>query len=364
MLHFGQLQEIPDLAQLIQQQAAEAGFTLELAGESLDTFYGAQWCPAEPADPPCSGAAELGIVDYGHRATPDVYLNAALSTGGIWNSSQYSSPEFDALFTEYQAAIGVDAQTAACGKIEEILARGLADPRAVLLQLHLGLLERSSPASGSRRSARCSSTRQPLSESRSDHTGRRTAVRRPASHLGDGRHNDAIRAPPAGAVGRHAVSDRHDRLPHQQRLPERHRPAARRTVRVRRCRSIRSTRSSGTNDPLIEQYGRMVKGVVTFDFGDSYAQNKPVSEVIGQAFWRSLKLARLRARAHDPAEHHGRHLRRPPAGQVRRPIGRHARSRQLVDPGVRVERHPARRSSESSSGGSTWSPRRPRARAS
>ena len=46
----------------------------------------------------------------------------------------------------------------------------------------------------------------------------------------------------------------------------------------------------GTNDPLIEQFGRMVKGVVTFDYGDSYAQNKPVSEVIGQAFWRSVKL--------------------------------------------------------------------------
>ena len=80
MLHAGELQEIPELAQLIQAGAAEAGINLELAGESLDTFYGAQWCPAEPADPPCSGAAELGIVDYGHRPTPDVYLNAALAT--------------------------------------------------------------------------------------------------------------------------------------------------------------------------------------------------------------------------------------------------------------------------------------------
>ena len=50
-----------------------------------------------------------------------MYLNAALSTGGIWNSSQYSSPEFDAAFAEYQAAIGVEAQTAACKTIEEIL---------------------------------------------------------------------------------------------------------------------------------------------------------------------------------------------------------------------------------------------------
>jgi peptide/nickel transport system permease protein len=46
----------------------------------------------------------------------------------------------------------------------------------------------------------------------------------------------------------------------------------------------------GTNDPLIDQFGRLVKGVATFDYGDSYAQNRPVSDVIGQAFWRSVKL--------------------------------------------------------------------------
>ncbi|MGP1674301.1 MAG: ABC transporter substrate-binding protein, partial [Candidatus Limnocylindrales bacterium] len=120
-LHVAQLQEIPDLAVLMQSQAAEAGITLTPAVESLDTFYGAQWCPADPKDPPCSGAAELGIVDYGHRATPDVFLNAALQTKGVWNSSQYSNPEFDAAFGEFQAAVGVDAQKAACTKIETIL---------------------------------------------------------------------------------------------------------------------------------------------------------------------------------------------------------------------------------------------------
>jgi peptide/nickel transport system substrate-binding protein len=120
-LHAGQLLEIPDLAALMKSQAAEAGFNLEVAVENLDTFYGAQWCPEKPADPPCSGAAELGIVDYGHRATPDVYLNAALKSKGIWNSSQYASSEFDADFAEFQAAIGVDAQKAACKKIETVL---------------------------------------------------------------------------------------------------------------------------------------------------------------------------------------------------------------------------------------------------
>ena len=60
-------------------------------------------------------------MDYGHRATPDVYLNAALKSKGIWNASQYSSPEFDAAFKAFQTAIGVDAQKAACTKIETIL---------------------------------------------------------------------------------------------------------------------------------------------------------------------------------------------------------------------------------------------------
>ena len=125
-LHAPELQEVPDLAVLIQSQAAEAGITLTPAIESLDTFYGAQWCPADPKDPPCSGAAELGIVDYGHRSTPDVFLNSALKTKGVWNSSQYSSADFDAAFGEFQAAVGVDAQKAACTKIETVLNEDVA----------------------------------------------------------------------------------------------------------------------------------------------------------------------------------------------------------------------------------------------
>ena len=108
---------------------------------ACDTFYGAQWCPDEPADPPCSGAAELGIVDYGHRAVPDVYLNAALATKGIWNSSQYSSPEFDAAFKEYQAAVDVEAQTGGVQEDRDHPQRGRAGRPAVLLQLPVRLLE-------------------------------------------------------------------------------------------------------------------------------------------------------------------------------------------------------------------------------
>jgi peptide/nickel transport system substrate-binding protein len=120
-LEYGQQFEIADLAVLLQSNAAKAGMTITPHGQDNGQFYGAAWCPEKPADPPCSGASEFGIVDYGHRPTPDLYCNAALQTHGVWNSSQYSSADFDAAFKEFQSAVGVDAQKVACGKIEKIL---------------------------------------------------------------------------------------------------------------------------------------------------------------------------------------------------------------------------------------------------
>jgi len=114
-------EEMPGQATLLKEGAAKAGIDLNLVGSDYGAFYGKYWCPAEPAKPPCSGATDIGLVDYGHRGTPDVYLNAALSTNGVWNSSQYASDPYMSAFSEYQAAVGVDAQMAACKTIETIL---------------------------------------------------------------------------------------------------------------------------------------------------------------------------------------------------------------------------------------------------
>jgi peptide/nickel transport system substrate-binding protein len=120
-LQYGRLNEIPDLAVLVQSMAAPAGMTITPAGQDNGPFYDSQWCnTTKPTDPPCQGNAELGIVDYGHRASPDVFLNSAYKTHGVWNASHYSSPAFDAAFKEFQSAVGVDAQKAACAKIEQI----------------------------------------------------------------------------------------------------------------------------------------------------------------------------------------------------------------------------------------------------
>ncbi|MFN0283894.1 MAG: ABC transporter substrate-binding protein [Kineosporiaceae bacterium] len=119
-LNCGKLQEIPDLAALMKNNAAEAGFDLTISVQDQSSFYTKSWCDTSKT-PPCDGNAELGIVDYGHRATPDVYLNAALATGGVWNSSHYASTGFDTAFKAFQSSIGLDAQKVAASKLQQIL---------------------------------------------------------------------------------------------------------------------------------------------------------------------------------------------------------------------------------------------------
>jgi hypothetical protein len=140
-LHAVKLQEIPDMAVLVKGGAQEAGITLNVSVEDGSTFYGQAWCPAKPADPPCSGADEIGIVDYGHRGTPDVYLNASLKTAGVWNSSQYQSQEFDEAFPVLPGGGGRRRAEGGGQAAAGDPARGLADPGAVLLQLPARALE-------------------------------------------------------------------------------------------------------------------------------------------------------------------------------------------------------------------------------
>ncbi|MGB5759157.1 MAG: ABC transporter substrate-binding protein [Acidimicrobiales bacterium] len=120
----GDLQEIPQLAAIVQQNAAEAGFDLQVNVQSNSTFYGAAWCPGPNASDttlPCDGSAGFGIVDYGSRPVPDVFLGSALATGGVWNSSNYTNPEFDQLLSEYRRSIDVEGQKTAIGGIQKVL---------------------------------------------------------------------------------------------------------------------------------------------------------------------------------------------------------------------------------------------------
>jgi peptide/nickel transport system substrate-binding protein len=113
--------DMTNMAVLAADGMKQAGINVKLVGSDYGTFYGKYWCPAEPAKPPCSGASDAGIVDYGHRGTPDVYLNAALATDGVWNSSQYADSAFDDAFAAWSAAVSVEDQKTTAAVVQKNL---------------------------------------------------------------------------------------------------------------------------------------------------------------------------------------------------------------------------------------------------
>lgn len=120
-MHVPKLQEIPQLAELLQSQLKEVGMDVTLNVESTDTFYD-RWCKVydstnEPAG--CDGGEEFGIVDYGNRGVPDVYLVKAYATGE-WNSAHYNSAEFKQAVADYQAALTLDDRKEPVSRIQSI----------------------------------------------------------------------------------------------------------------------------------------------------------------------------------------------------------------------------------------------------
>jgi hypothetical protein len=141
-MHVPELVEIPQLAELMQTQLKEIGINVTLNVESTDTFYD-RWCKVydstnEPAG--CDGGEEFGIVDYGNRGTPDVYLVKAYATGE-WNSAHYVSETFRAAVKEYQAALDLDDRKAAIKRDPGHRPRGRAVRDPVLLRLAVRLQE-------------------------------------------------------------------------------------------------------------------------------------------------------------------------------------------------------------------------------
>lgn len=116
----GDIGEIPQMAAIMAQNAAEAGFNLSVREQSNSTFYGDAWCPG-PNDSddtlPCDGSAEIGIVDWGHRPVPDIFLTSGYRTGGVWNAANYNSTAYDDAVAEYQGAVDVEGQKTALAKV-------------------------------------------------------------------------------------------------------------------------------------------------------------------------------------------------------------------------------------------------------
>jgi peptide/nickel transport system substrate-binding protein len=108
--------EIPQLAQLLQDAASQAGITLKLNITDPGTYYGDAVYGKSPwLD------STFGITDYGHRGVPNVLLTAPLTSKGPWNSAHFKNPQYDDLVAQYVAALDVDSQRGVARQIQELL---------------------------------------------------------------------------------------------------------------------------------------------------------------------------------------------------------------------------------------------------
>ncbi|HEV3403310.1 MAG TPA: ABC transporter substrate-binding protein [Gaiellaceae bacterium] len=114
--------EIPQLAQIIQHSVKAIGIKMTLNILTATAYFAG----SQSGGPGGLGTtpwlnAPMNITDWGHRAVPNVLLNSALETGGVWNAAHYSNRRYDALVKSYEGAIALTDQRKYAKQIETIL---------------------------------------------------------------------------------------------------------------------------------------------------------------------------------------------------------------------------------------------------
>jgi peptide/nickel transport system substrate-binding protein len=111
-----QYQEIPQLAQAIQQNAKQVGININLKVETQTNYYGkATFGNSDWLD------GQMSLVDYGDRGVPNVYLVSPLTSKGTWNAAHFKNSQYDSLVKQYVAALDLQAQKQIAGKIQRLL---------------------------------------------------------------------------------------------------------------------------------------------------------------------------------------------------------------------------------------------------
>jgi peptide/nickel transport system substrate-binding protein len=111
-----QYQEIPQLAQVIQQDLKKIGINVKLNVESQSNYYGKDTFGNSPwLD------STMSLVDYGDRGVPNVYLESPLTSKGPWNAARFKNSQYDSLVKQYVAALDLQTQKQLAGQIQRLL---------------------------------------------------------------------------------------------------------------------------------------------------------------------------------------------------------------------------------------------------
>ena len=103
--------EIPQLAQIIQRSVKAIGIDMKLVIlTSTAYFAGAQDGPPLGWGTTPWLNAPMNITDWGHRAVPNVLINSAFKSKGVWNAAHYTNKAFDKAANAFFAAIALSDQ--------------------------------------------------------------------------------------------------------------------------------------------------------------------------------------------------------------------------------------------------------------
>ena len=102
----------PDLAVVLKQQLAAAGFDINVVVEPESVYYGDnKWLQVD-----------FGITGWGSRPYPQFYLNVMLECGAKWNESHFCDPAFDELAKDAGNSLDAQKRIDDYHKIQQLLA--------------------------------------------------------------------------------------------------------------------------------------------------------------------------------------------------------------------------------------------------
>lgn len=103
--------EIPQLAQIIQRSVKAIGIDMRLVITTPTAYFaGSQDGPPRGWGTTPWLNTVMNITDWGHRAVPNVVVNAAFVSKGVWNAAHYSNKKFDAAAKSFFGAISTADQ--------------------------------------------------------------------------------------------------------------------------------------------------------------------------------------------------------------------------------------------------------------
>lgn len=116
--------EIPQLAQILQRSVKAIGIDIKLHILNATAYFaGSQTGPPSGWGSTPWLNTPMNVTDWGHRAVPNVLINSAFKTKGVWNAAHYSNKAFDGAASNFNAAIALSDQRKYEKQMQQILLR-------------------------------------------------------------------------------------------------------------------------------------------------------------------------------------------------------------------------------------------------